>query len=659
MITTNQFSTKQRAVKQSHPHKNSLLLVLLAMSYFCFAGLSEASPIANAFRCDLNNDIHATECEALRQIYLHSSGDNWIYPNNSTPWFNTASPCDWFGITCEQGKVSELALVNNNMQGRLSNLNGLPYLRVLTVAEQPNLTGNLPNLSHLQTLTHLTVSHTSISGFLPEMSNLPILESVNVSHNQLIGPVPELYAIVSFAGEGNQLCLSPRLNYDTLVNNWPENLLSDNQPPNNPLSDNHNLGNTNSSDSVTDENGLCQPMLRRVLHGKIDVTQFGAIANDNQTDDQAINHAITMLTLTLAPDEMLSNLTLHFPAGIYDMEHSIAIRDFNAVRVTGERDNNGEVASVLRKTELFGNNKNERIAKSKQGALLELSYGYDVTIKDLQLEGQHREADNTYLWWDHGIYFGSVDHSVVTNNRFYHFGDSALTIVTDTEDNRGAINSANHLVFANYFYNIMQTSTTSSYGGSMEYNFIGNTAEHVKGAIKFSTRKEGAGFLNIMDNTIVSAGAHEGISSNNGIEIEGYRNVNVIGNTLSDGNGIGIVIRSVQSGNSQSAFKWGNVLVMGNQINNYRQGIYISNLPHASDGSQAPAENINISGNLIKNMWNGEHQAVIQFVGEQYDHCKVTNNTIVGARYDLWSEQENGEETNQSQWLLVEGNVID
>ena len=281
MITTNQRSKKQRALKQSSTRNNSLLLVLLVMSYFCFAGLSEASPIANAFRCDLNNDIHATECDALRQIYLHSDGDNWIYPNNSTPWFNTASPCDWFGITCKQGNVSELALVNNNMQGRLSNLDGLPYLRVLTVAEQPNLTGVLPNLGYLQTLTHLTVSHTSISGFLPEMSNLPILESMNVSHNKLIGPVPELYATVSFAGEGNQLCLSPRLYYDTLVNNWPENLLSDNQLP-----DNHNTGNINSSDSVADENGLCQPMLRRQLHGKIDVTQFGAIANDNQTDDQ-------------------------------------------------------------------------------------------------------------------------------------------------------------------------------------------------------------------------------------------------------------------------------------------------------------------------------------------------------------------------------------
>ena len=115
---------------------------------------------------------------------------------------------------------------------------------------------------------------------------------------------------------------------------------------------------------------------------------------------------------------------------------------------------------------------------------------------------------------------------------------------------------------------------------------------------------------------------------------------------------MGIVVRSVQNPTMQSAYNWGNIKITGNNIINYRQAVFISNLPHKKDGSLANAENIVISDNRIEYMWNGNNEAAIHFVGSQYQQCEVSNNTITGGKFGVWPG------AGDTDWLLVEGNVL-
>lgn len=570
------------------------------------------------YHCANNTQISISQCQALVDFYYSTGGPNWLNRDTHT-WLSNTTPCSWEGVVCWGNKVVRLEVPSNGLQGKLPDLRELVHLMQLGLFGNPELTGPLPELTQLPNLSKIIIFNTAINGFLPDIANLPQLTDLVIFNSNFTGPIPDISHLTQFVGHGNALCLSPRVDYSTVQE---------------------------SVSSYT----LCQPMLTDLLHGVLDVTDFGVIPDDNKNDHQTINHALNMLKMTLPEQAPLTHLTLHFPPGTYNIEKSIKLSSFSQLTIQGEK---GEsLSSILLKGEQFGNNTNGLITESQQGAIFDLRYGDGLTLKYLKLEGQLKSTSVPFLWWDIGIHVGSSHHTIISNNEFHNFGDSAIAIVTDNEDTSGSINSIYNLVHRNYFYNITQTSTTSNGGGSMEYNFVGNTAEHVKGSIKFATRKEGAAFLNIMDNNVVSAGVGSGISTNNGFEIEGYKNINISDNTLSNGDGVGIVIRSAQSATTPSAYDWGDVSVVGNHISGYRQGIYISNLPHNGDGSLATAKHITVSDNLVENMWNGQYQAAIHFVGSQFEQCRVSNNTVVGGLYDVWPYK------GEMQGLHIEGNTL-
>lgn len=597
---------------------SKFLVVLIVLQFSSIPKVAASTSVQIDYNCSNNTQVSIAQCETLVNFYISTGGTNWLN-SNTHQWLRNTQPCDWEGVTCWGNKVVRLEVPANGLEGKLPALGGLMHLLQLGLFDNPKLTGPLPDLTELPNLTNIVIFKTSMNGLLPDVANMPQLSSLDIHLNQFIGPIPDTSHLDEFISHGNQLCLSPRINYNNIGQNIP------NYPS-------------------------CQPMLTDQLKGELNVTDFGAIPNDNQNDHQAINHALNMLQLTLPKKESLNNLTLFFPPGIYDVEKHISLSNFNSLKIIGAK--NTPLSSVLRKGEKFGNADNLLINSFQQGAIFDLRFGNGLTLKYLKLIGQLTSTSQPYLWWDHGVYVGSSHNTFISENEFHHLGDSALTIATDAADKSPNINSANHLVYRNYFYNITQTSTTSDHSGSMKYNFIENTVEHLKGAIKFSTRKGGADFLNVMNNHIISAGVGSGISTNNGIEIEGYKDINVSGNTLSNGDGVGIVIRSMRSQAAQSSNNWGNVTIADNQITNYRQGIYISNLPHNSNGSQATAENISISNNLISNMWNGNNEAAIHFVGSQYQQCQVNNNTITGGTYDVWPNPI------ENDWLHAVGNIL-
>lgn len=614
---------------------HSLFILVLSLLFFSNPILAANASTAeqessHGFNCALQGQLSLAQCSTLVDVYQQTNGKQWQHTAQK-PWLSNNEPCSWEGVECDEKKVVGLNLKNRGLQGKLPALRRLKHLQTLALSENPNLGGPIPDLSTMVDLVSLEIAATGLAGFLPDLSEFDQFERLDVRNSQFIGPIPEIPVRTKLSSDNSYLCLSPRLKYATLIH------------------------------KLRHQYRTCRPQLPKILLKQLNFTDFGAIPNDNQPDDKIINHAITMLTLTLPRNAKLKDMTLHFAPGTYDLDKGIQLEKFENVTFSGVPA--AEPVSILRKTPLFGNSKNKRVQQSVHGALVDIRNGKGLTIQNLRLEGQLKDQNAASLSWDHGIYLGAVFESRIGNNAFYHFGDSALTITSDTPNKTrfqreavlSVIDSARHMVFANYFYNITQTSTTSTIGGNGEYSFVHNTFEHVKGAIKFATHRAGAGNLNIANNRIRSAGIDTDFKTNHGLEIEGYTNVTIENNILSDGKGVGILIRSAQDEQGDTAFDWGNVSVMHNTISNYRQGVFVSNLPHDRDGSIAMAEKIYIENNTLSNMWSGDTLAAIEFVGTHYNECRVNNNNIIGGRYDLWSEPL---KPGQQRWMMAEGNQL-
>lgn len=138
--------------------------------------------------------------EALVSLYQSANGDSWL---NRAGWkdeprladgFND-SPCSepvWFGITCEEGRVSEVRLNSNNLSGTLpSTLPDLSQLQTLNLSRN-SLSGPIPaGLSSLSQLAILDLSVNRLSGFIgAELGDLSNLTCLDLGFNQLRGPIP-------------------------------------------------------------------------------------------------------------------------------------------------------------------------------------------------------------------------------------------------------------------------------------------------------------------------------------------------------------------------------------------------------------------------------------------------------------------------------------
>ncbi len=181
---------------------------------------------------------------SLAALYDQTRGSDWIQKDG---WLGDSSPCDWFGITCQDQKIIELRLNNNNLEGIIPpEVGDLSTLRVLDLSdnllggpippeigtlvnlEYLNLEGNFeirgeipPEIGNLQNLEELTLSSASAGGSLlsgelpgeigdlikldkliiedtliqgpipPQLGKLATLSVLSLSQNNLSGPIPE------------------------------------------------------------------------------------------------------------------------------------------------------------------------------------------------------------------------------------------------------------------------------------------------------------------------------------------------------------------------------------------------------------------------------------------------------------------------------------
>ncbi len=166
---------------------------------------------------------------ALVDFYNSTNGDSWT---SSTGWLEDCDVCDWQGVTCSGGRVTELTLFNNNLTGTLpQSMIDLEQLEVLRV-DNNAIGGSIPQeLAGLSSMRVFNVRVNQLTGSVPAtLSQWTQLETYQVGSNMLSGPLlrlPNSPNLTDYATTGadftgpipEDLVASPVINRIALGNN--------------------------------------------------------------------------------------------------------------------------------------------------------------------------------------------------------------------------------------------------------------------------------------------------------------------------------------------------------------------------------------------------------------------------------------------------------
>jgi len=137
---------------------------------------------------------------ALMELYRATNGDNWSNTlENDRVWDSSCDPCEgnWFGIFCREGRVTQVSLDNNNLDGSIPpGIAELTELSILTLP-QNNLIGTIPSeLGNLSKLSFIRLEQNSLTGTLPSsLADMPMLVNFTFADNDLSGCFPNSYSI--------------------------------------------------------------------------------------------------------------------------------------------------------------------------------------------------------------------------------------------------------------------------------------------------------------------------------------------------------------------------------------------------------------------------------------------------------------------------------
>jgi streptogramin lyase/Leucine-rich repeat (LRR) protein len=144
---------------------------------------------STAFDCTTITGIPSTECTALVSLYEYTNGSQW---RNNTGWKITETPCNWYGVTCENGHVTRLNLQHNRLNGSISWMIGkLSHLKVLALNNN-QLRGNIPSgIGNWNSLSHINLANNQLRGSIPtSLGNSTQLQCLLLENNNLHGNIP-------------------------------------------------------------------------------------------------------------------------------------------------------------------------------------------------------------------------------------------------------------------------------------------------------------------------------------------------------------------------------------------------------------------------------------------------------------------------------------
>lgn len=154
-------------------------------------------------------------CNPADEAVLLKVRDRFGGPNGRlSDWTNSSNCCsDWSFVGCNSrtGRITTVTISRSwGLSGILPDeLADLPFLSFLSFAEEPNVTGPIPqSFSKLKRLERLELDGNSLTGPIPTfLGQLKKLSYLNVSHNSLTGSIPALpAALTTFDVSYNQLC---------------------------------------------------------------------------------------------------------------------------------------------------------------------------------------------------------------------------------------------------------------------------------------------------------------------------------------------------------------------------------------------------------------------------------------------------------------------
>ena len=141
----------------------------------------------------LYGQAYAPEGTSVRAVlvtlYHATDGPNW---NNNTNWLSDAPLGEWYGVTTDAGRVTELILSQNQLSGEVP-----PELGRLTDLGWLSLWGNQlqgeipPEIGNLDNVHTLSLWANQFRGSVPaELGDMASLEWVALGINQLTGAIP-------------------------------------------------------------------------------------------------------------------------------------------------------------------------------------------------------------------------------------------------------------------------------------------------------------------------------------------------------------------------------------------------------------------------------------------------------------------------------------
>ena len=182
-------------------------LTLWAVMVFVSACATETYPILipSAEEPTEQNPAELEERAALIALYQATNGANWTHNDN---WLSDAPVAAWYGVvTDDGGGVIELKLPANGLSGPIPDLSALTSLTRLSL-QANQLRGPVPDLSALTSLIWLDLGHNQLRGPVPDLSALTSLSRLFLGVNGFSGPVPDLSALTNLTRldlESNQL----------------------------------------------------------------------------------------------------------------------------------------------------------------------------------------------------------------------------------------------------------------------------------------------------------------------------------------------------------------------------------------------------------------------------------------------------------------------
>ena len=144
----------------------------------------------------LHGGVLLKDSLALAALYEATDGDHW---ENHDNWLVGDSIARWYGVTVENGRVSQLELDENNLAGKLpAEIGNLDYMSTMVLWKN-KIGDTLPaQIGNLKSITGLYIDHNEFSGTIPRsIGKLKNLQDCWLQNNQFSGEIPSEFGNIT------------------------------------------------------------------------------------------------------------------------------------------------------------------------------------------------------------------------------------------------------------------------------------------------------------------------------------------------------------------------------------------------------------------------------------------------------------------------------